>query len=251
MNPGSDEAIKMGCNEATRWEPIPMFEDLYEVSDTGLVKSKRYFGHFDKEGILKPRWSALSKKNRGRYAKVRLIDKSRGLDIQFAIHRLVADAFVDNPEHKSEVNHIDGDTTNNHYTNLEWCTSSENHKHAIKNGLMSIERAIQSIKDNATKFEWVHENGDMFCGSVFDLIDAKGLPRESITLLYKISNPDRRYKHYKTGHRWRIAWTPGSDGAIYKFSCSCPVLDNAHGNGARGDPNFWISEDCPIHGRKE
>jgi len=44
---------------------------------------------------------------------------------------------------------------------------------------------------------------------------------------------------------------PGSDEAI-KMGCTCPVLDNAHGNGARGDPNlFWISEDCPIHGRKE
>ena len=41
---------------------------------------------------------------------------------------------------------------------------------------------------------------------------------------------------------------PGSDEAIEK-GCTCPVLDNAHGNGARGDPNFWISEDCPIHGK--
>lgn len=41
---------------------------------------------------------------------------------------------------------------------------------------------------------------------------------------------------------------PGSDEAI-KMGCTCPVLDNAHGNGARGDPNFWISEDCPIHGK--
>ena len=42
---------------------------------------------------------------------------------------------------------------------------------------------------------------------------------------------------------------PGSDEAI-KMGCTCPVLDNAHGNGARGDPDlFWINKDCPIHGK--
>ena len=52
-----------------------------------------------------------------------------------SIHRLVAEAYLDNPENKRTVNHLDMNKHNNHVSNLEWATYKENHTHAIANGV--------------------------------------------------------------------------------------------------------------------
>ena len=97
------------------WKQVVGYEGLYEVSDTGEVKS------LHRNIILKPQ------ANRYGYLMVTL--SKNGVTKGVTIHGLVAKAFIDNPQGFPEVNHKDEDKTNNCVSNLEWCTHRENLRH--------------------------------------------------------------------------------------------------------------------------
>lgn len=82
---------------------------------------------------------------------IRLELNKDGLAKNLTVHRLVAQAFIPNPEGKSEVNHIDGNKSNNHVSNLEWVTRSENMVHAIKNNLQTINKGIKNPNAKLTE----------------------------------------------------------------------------------------------------
>lgn len=108
------------------WKPIPGYEGLYEVSDLGRVRSitKQVFNIFKKGLISKP-GVVLKKESHYRgYDRVCLC-KNRVCMHQY-VHRLVALAFLANPENKAYVNHLDENKRNNAVINLEWATESEN-----------------------------------------------------------------------------------------------------------------------------
>lgn len=103
------------------FKDIKGYEGLYQVSNMGNVKSlnKR------KGRILKPQ------KDSDGYLQVNLY--KQGKLKHHKIHRLVAQAFIDNPNNYEEVNHRDEDKTNNNVTNLEWCTRLYNHNYGTIN----------------------------------------------------------------------------------------------------------------------
>ena len=99
------------------WKPIKDYEGLYEISNLGRVKSLNY-KRTGKEKILKNTVC-----NDG-YLKVGLT--KNGKDKVFRIHRLVAEAFIPNPENKPFIDHINTIRDDNRIENLRWCTQKEN-----------------------------------------------------------------------------------------------------------------------------
>jgi hypothetical protein len=110
------------------WKPIEGFNGRYEVSNMGRINSNVVPW---KDTILKPR-----KNKPNGYLRVGLRKEPYSKIIFLRVHRIVAETFIENPENKAEVNHIDGDKNNNCIYNLEWVTREENIKHAFKTGLM-------------------------------------------------------------------------------------------------------------------
>lgn len=107
------------------WRAIEGYDGLYEVSNTGKVRSNNYLGHGKQK--------ELSQWNNGGYLRVTM--RENGKSIKRLVHRLVAEAFILNPENKPEVNHKDGNKLNNNVDNLEWSTRKENLDHADATGL--------------------------------------------------------------------------------------------------------------------
>ena len=104
------------------FKDVIRFENKYQISNTGKVRNK-------KTGlILKPKY------NQKGYQYVNLsVDRHKS--IKWYIHRLVGFHFIPNPENKPQVNHIDGNPSNNNVDNLEWVTNEENQRHAVLNNL--------------------------------------------------------------------------------------------------------------------
>lgn len=119
------------------WKDIKGYEGKYQVSNLGNVKSlKRFVNHW--QGGLRLVNERLLKS----FIKQGYMYVDLGNRKQCRIHRLVAEAFITNVDNKPEVNHEDGNKLNNHVSNLEWATHSENMKHSYKTGLWNNQHTI-------------------------------------------------------------------------------------------------------------
>jgi len=123
------------------WKDIQGYAGIYQVSNIGNVKNTTDIK------MLKPQ------KATNGYRHVYL--SAFGKAIKFFIHRLVASAFIPNPENKKTVNHINGIKHDNRVENLEWNTHSENIKHAFNTGL-HVPTPLKGDKNGMAKLSEAH-----------------------------------------------------------------------------------------------
>lgn len=143
--------LTLECLQGECWVPIPNFEDTYCVSNFGRVK-RLYKSRepriikptLDKDGYLQIGLNEHCKKTRAK------------------IHRLVARAFIPNPDGKPQINHIDGCKFNNYVGNLEWATNSENQRHALFTGLRKPQKGEGAANAKLTNEQarFIRENPD-------------------------------------------------------------------------------------------
>ena len=132
-------------DEEEIWKDVPGYEQYYMVSNTGKMFSK-----FSNR-LLTPWMTSHG------YMRVSLrLNKTKTTRV--FVHRLVALAFIDNPLNKTQVNHIDGNKQNNHVSNLEWVTPSENIQHSMETGFNKCGVDRTTSKLSREDVEYIRQN---------------------------------------------------------------------------------------------
>lgn len=193
------------------WLPVdlPGYENYYEVSNLGHVRSVGRYVKSTKgskqfrPGKLLTIHQFIDKHKRPTYSYVVLSKDGRTTNA--LVHRLVASAFISNPNRKPEVNHIDGDKNHNYVSNLEWVTSKENIQHSYAAELQipstlehmlnmnkkSLVKTKQRVKCNETSqiFDSMKEAAEalgLWKGAVYEYFN-KGKPVGGYTFTKEVS----------------------------------------------------------------
>ena len=177
------------------WLPIKGYENYYEVSTLGRVRALDIYVRNDGNfagGFIKNRKVRDQQTNKYGYKTIKLC--KHGKCQRYLVHRLVAKAFIPTQNYNYQINHIDGDKTNNTITNLEWVTPAQNMKHAWETGLINSEHSKGSNHANSKLTE-----KDVI--EIRKLAAEKQLTRQQICDKFGISIST--YKGIVTKRSWR------------------------------------------------
>lgn len=173
-----------------------MQSEWYEVSNLGNVRSIPRVINHPRSGLQNLEGKVL-KQNINRYGYNYIMMSKEGKEKFVSVHRLVAFAFLENPENKDQVNHIDGNKLNNCVSNLEWCTQLENSRHRITELIgNNCEREILQIDKRGNIINKFHSIAEA--------------ARCTNSNKHHITSVAQRKKNYNThnGYVWRYADDP-------------------------------------------
>lgn len=134
--------------EQEEWRDVVGYEDAFQVSNLGRVRSKRRVLQFSDKKPDRVHLGRILKTQIDKWGYERVRVSYHDTKITFKVHRLVAQAFLQNQRSKPQVNHVNGVKSDNRVTNLEWSTNGENQVHARRMGLNP-----QKVGDQASRFE--------------------------------------------------------------------------------------------------
>ena len=139
-----------------KWKTVKGFEGLYEISNLGNVRSLNYHNW----GIVKNLTPVMDKDG---YLRVCL--SKNGKQYNGTVHRMVAQAFIENPNSFPQINHINEDKSDNRVENLEWCDCLYNNNHGTRNNRISkskrntkCKKVVQTDLNGNVIREWVSLN---------------------------------------------------------------------------------------------
>ena len=176
------------------WKDIKGYEGLYQISNLGNVKkikNKKY--NINKKEVEEKeinKYISIRTHKLG-YKYVKLTDKN-GIRKNLFLHRLIAQAFIPNPNNYSCINHINGIKNDNRIENLEWCSQKQNVRYAWDNGLCENVRKVCAIngKRKSKKIIQKNKNGEVIkvWNSTMDIERELGILHNNITFCCKHYN---------------------------------------------------------------
>ena len=188
------------------WKPVVGYEGIYEVSSLGRVKScERTIIRSNGREINFPDKIMKTSINHKGYLIIDL--RKNGKRSGGFVHRLVGKAFIDNPLNKEQINHKNGNKTDNRVQNLEWVTNQENMAHAYKflgrtnkDASESRKRVVEQLSDDLSVIS--------VFSSIQEAFDKTGINN--------ISAVCRGIRPNAGGYKWRYSTGKGSDSNVSK-----------------------------------
>ena len=186
-------------NNVEIWRDVIGYEGLYKVSNLGRIKSlnRKISSNKRVKGVIRSQ-----QKNENGYMTIQLHKNNTIKD--FKVHRLVAQAFIPNPNNLPQVNHKDENKTNNNLINLEWCTSKYNNSYGTK-----IERSIAWCRKKVYQYD-TNFNLIKIYESITECVRQTGYDRKSIENRCNLDEI-KLYKNFI----WRYSSITNEDKNIY------------------------------------
>lgn len=188
------------------WKPIKNYEGYYEISNLGRVKSLDRFVKQKNHFIHRQECIKQSRIDANGYYVVTLCKDRKSISTY--IHRLLAEAFIPNPDNKPCVDHINTITTDNSLENLRWVTAEENSNNCLTlkhfkrdaNKETSIKRRLLSRKQNKTKTGpktiYQYTTSGEFSNEYFSIAEAARSVQCSPSYIRRILDTNKSFKNY-------------------------------------------------------